>query len=130
MFLNKIITIALFVLAIGGIFYFYSLYNPAQHSFFLPCPFKYITSYDCPGCGSQRAIHQLLHFNIGTAFILNPLLVLSLPLLFYGLGIHLWNYIFESNKRFKLFYSNAFVYSYFIIVVLFWVIRNLPFYSI
>ena len=128
MYLDKIITIALILLALGGLFYFYSLYNPAQHSFFLTCPFKYVTSYNCPGCGSQRAIHQILHLNISTAFILNPLLVLSLPIIFYGLGLHIWNYVFETKFRFKLFYSNPFVYSYFIIVICFWVIRNLPFY--
>ncbi len=25
------------------------------------CPFKWVTELDCPGCGSQRALHSLLH---------------------------------------------------------------------
>ena len=33
----------------------------------------------CPGCGSLRALHQLLHGHWETAFRFNPLLVASLP---------------------------------------------------
>jgi len=126
--LTKVINIALILLFLGGLFYLYSFYNPSEHSFFVPCPFKYATGYHCPGCGSQRAIHQLLHLNIGAAFRLNPLLILSLPLLFMGLGIKVWNYIFETKHRVKLFYSNLFIYTFFIITILFWVLRNIPFY--
>ncbi|WP_186991081.1 DUF2752 domain-containing protein [Constantimarinum furrinae] len=125
---NKYIKPALLLLILGGGFVFYFLFNPADHSFFLPCPFKLITGYDCPGCGSQRAIHQLLHGNIVAAFHLNPLLILSLPLIFYGLGIHLWNYFSERKLTAWLFYSNLFIYIYFGLVVIFWILRNLSFY--
>lgn len=128
MLLTKIINIALTILFLGGLFYLYSYYNPSQHSFFVSCPFKYATGYNCPGCGSQRAIHQLLHLNIVAAFRLNPLLVLSLPILIIGLGIKAWNYLFETTHRFTLFNSNTFIYTYFIIVILFWVLRNIPFF--
>jgi len=125
--LTKVLKIAFVLIILGSLFYVYSIFNPVQHSFFLPCPFNYITGYHCPGCGSQRAIHQLLHFNILGAFRLNPLLVLSLPLLFFGVGAQIWNYIFETQYRIKLFYSNTFIYGYFGIVVLYWVLRNIPY---
>jgi len=32
--------------------------------FLLPCPFKYITGYDCPGCGFQRSFVALLKGNL------------------------------------------------------------------
>lgn len=112
----------------GGILFLYGFYNPSQSSYFLACPFKTITGFHCPGCGSQRAIHQLLHFNIIGAFRLNPLMVLSLPLIFYGLGLQIWNFIFETQYRFQLFYSKLFIYGYFGIVVLYWIARNLPYY--
>ncbi|WP_316792968.1 DUF2752 domain-containing protein [Pedobacter frigoris] len=28
--------------------------------FFIPCPFKYLTGIDCPGCGFQRSLLLLL----------------------------------------------------------------------
>ncbi len=116
------------ILFLGGFFIIYSFYNPSQHSFFVPCPFKFATGYHCPGCGSQRAIHQLLHFNIISAFRFNPLMVLSLPLIFYGLGTQAWNFIFETRYRVNLFYSKLFIYGYFGFVVMYWILRNLPYY--
>ena len=29
--------------------------------FLLPCPFKYLTGTDCPGCGFQRSVIALAH---------------------------------------------------------------------
>jgi uncharacterized protein DUF2752 len=30
-------------------------------NFLLPCPFKYLTGIDCPGCGFQRSVIALAH---------------------------------------------------------------------
>lgn len=125
---KKMLFIALTIIILGGGFFLYFNYNPSNNSLFLPCPFKLLSGYNCPGCGSQRAIHQLLHGDLETAFQLNPLMVLSLPLIVYGLGIRGYNYLFDTNHRIKLFYSKIFIYVYFGIAVLYWVLRNLSFY--
>ncbi|MBT8262213.1 MAG: DUF2752 domain-containing protein [Bacteroidia bacterium] len=125
---RKIIAIALTVVILGGGFIYYYFNNPTNNSLFLPCPFKLISGYNCPGCGSQRAIHQLLHGNIGSAFYLNPLMVLSIPLIVYGLGTRAFNYIFETSHRVRLFYSNVFIYSYFGLAIVYWFVRNLSIY--
>jgi hypothetical protein len=54
-------------------------YNPARTAIFPPCPFHYVTGFHCPGCGSLRAIHSLLHGRLGTAMSQNPLMVVSIP---------------------------------------------------
>ncbi|MGH9578069.1 MAG: DUF2752 domain-containing protein, partial [Terriglobales bacterium] len=54
-------------------------WNPATAGFYPICPFLSLTGWYCPGCGSLRALHQLLHGNLGAAFDLNPLLVVALP---------------------------------------------------
>lgn len=54
-------------------------FNPARTSFYPICQFKALTGLDCPGCGSLRALHQLLHGNVVAAFRLNALLVSALP---------------------------------------------------
>src|SRR4051794_18522002 len=56
-------------------------FDPATAGFFPPCPFRLLTGLRCPGCGSTRALHQLLHGQVGAALALNPLLPLSLPAL-------------------------------------------------
>lgn len=53
--------------------------DPNQVNLFPPCPFAYFTGLYCPGCGSLRSLHSLLHADFLRAFSYNPLLVLSLP---------------------------------------------------
>ncbi|MCC8425200.1 DUF2752 domain-containing protein [Mucilaginibacter sp. UR6-11] len=38
----------------------------------LPCPFKWLTGIDCPGCGFQRAVIALLKGNVHESFLLYP----------------------------------------------------------
>ncbi|MBG42959.1 MAG: hypothetical protein CL530_03225 [Aequorivita sp.] len=125
---NKIWKLALIVTLFGGFFLIYFFYNPSENSFFIPCPFHYITGFFCPGCGSQRAIHLLLHGDLVGAFRFNPLMVLTLPILIYGLGITIANWFFGTKHRFMLFYSKLFIFGYFGFVILYWILRNLPFY--
>jgi hypothetical protein len=53
--------------------------DPATSKFFPRCPFRSLTGLYCPGCGSLRAMHRLLHGNLGGALTMNSLMVLSLP---------------------------------------------------
>src|SRR6266853_1383676 len=66
---------ALTVACLLAVLYFFS---PEQYSFYPRCLLHSWTGLQCPGCGSLRAAHHLLHGQIGAAFRLNPLFVLSL----------------------------------------------------
>lgn len=39
-----------------------------------PCLFHLATGYPCVGCGSTRAVLQLVRGNVGAAFMFNPLM--------------------------------------------------------
>jgi hypothetical protein len=41
--------------------------------------FHQFTGWNCPGCGSLRGMHQLLHGHLALALRCNALLILSLP---------------------------------------------------
>jgi hypothetical protein len=56
-------------------------FNPSQTRIFPPCPLHWATGLYCPGCGSLRAMHCLLHGHVAAAFRLNPLLLVTLPVL-------------------------------------------------
>lgn len=45
------------------------------------CVFLHVTGLQCPGCGSQRALHALLHGHLAEAFSQNALLVVLGPVL-------------------------------------------------
>jgi hypothetical protein len=71
------------VIAAGMVVIALHMFDPATSRLFPPCPFRLLTGWYCPGCGSLRALHQLLHGNVRVAFGLNPFAVMSLPFLAY-----------------------------------------------
>ena len=56
------------------------LFDPATEGFYPPCLFRTVFGAQCPGCGSLRAAHQLLHGNLQQAWALNKPLIIGLPL--------------------------------------------------
>ncbi|MEO6326972.1 MAG: DUF2752 domain-containing protein [Thermoanaerobaculia bacterium] len=71
------------VAALALLFFF----DPASSSFYPPCLFRSFLGITCPGCGSLRAFHQLLHGNAGAAWCLNPGVTVIVPLLAIGLAL-------------------------------------------
>ncbi len=65
------------------------LIDPSHQVLAPKCPVWLATGLKCPGCGSQRMFHHLLHGRLGQSFTQNPLLFITLPyfalLLWYGL---------------------------------------------
>lgn len=113
----------LFVLIVGGLIFY--LFSPEDSHFFPQCPFHYLTGFDCPGCGSQRAIHHLLHFRLVDAFFSNPLLIVAIPYALLGIYIEYFEGK-EKHPRIKqLFYSRNAIIVTLVVIVLFWIGRNL-----
>jgi Protein of unknown function (DUF2752) len=54
-------------------------HNP--DSFFPVCPFRLLTGWNCPGCGTLRMIHDVLHGDLAAAIADNVLLLVGIPLL-------------------------------------------------
>jgi hypothetical protein len=79
----------------------YGWFDPSTSHFFPKCPVKSLTHYDCPGCGSQRAIHALLNFEFREAFRQNALLVLALPYLTLGVFFNLIKKPSENMMRWR-----------------------------
>lgn len=103
--------------------------DPSKSSYFLKCPLKSISGYDCAGCGIQRAFHELLHFRILKAFQYNPLFVISIPFLVFLLFLN-----FSKNEKLKtsvkkyIFHKN-FIILLLIIVFVFSLLRNSHYYK-
>jgi hypothetical protein len=54
-------------------------FDPEHTPLYPGCAFHRLTGLDCPGCGSLRALHALLHGHPVLAVHDNLLLVISLP---------------------------------------------------
>lgn len=116
------IVAALTLVIIAAILYYN--FNPELSRFFPPCIFKSLTGYKCPGCGSQRTIHYLLHFDIVSAFYKNPLLVVSLPYIVIGLLFEYTPLKERYPKMPRVLFGRVAIRIAFVLVVTYWITRN------
>jgi uncharacterized protein DUF2752 len=103
------------------------LFDPATSRLFPPCPLHYLTGWYCPGCGSLRALHQLLHGNFEAAWAMNPLTILLLPFLIYGLTSEALSQL-RGRGLPQVFLPAPAIRVLCVIIVLFGILRNLPVY--
>ena len=102
-----------------------ALLDPATSGLFPPCPLRYLTGWYCPGCGSLRALHQLLHGNLRAAWSLNPLTVLLSPFLAYGTISYAF---FEIRGSYlpRIFLPAVWIRVLCAVIILFGIVRNIP----
>lgn len=108
---------------VAGVYLF--VFDPGRSGFFPECPFRALTGVICPGCGITRGLHHLLHGNLETAFVLNPLLFLLLPVLTYAL-IRQTQAVVTGREPGGNRVPAAYIWALFGVVLLFWIVRNLP----
>lgn len=102
-------------------------FDPSTAGFYPSCPFHALTGLYCPGCGTCRALHALLHGNVAEAFWFNPLTVLALPLLIYLLAPYV---AFGLGARKVSVASVPARYTWVLLwtILAYWVLRNVPYY--
>lgn len=104
----------------------YWLVDPATSSYFPACPFHSLTGLQCPGCGSQRAVHHLLNVDFRAAVEQNMLLVFSIPYVIFGMVLDRIPNPSERLHHWKrTFYGRKAIFLVLILICLFWIFRNL-----
>lgn len=91
------------------------------------CFFHAATGFHCPGCGSQRAVHDLLHLRIGQALRHNVLIVIV------AIALGAKGYAWLSKRYFLQYYFNLghstwFALSIVFLLFAYWILRNIPTY--
>ena len=104
---------ALAVAVVIAVLAFLFIWNPSEISCFPKCPFLALTGYQCPGCGTLRGLHALLHFRIVDALRYNLLMVASIPVILLML---LW-----PRFRFDVMSARVILAT----TLLWWLIRNI-----
>jgi uncharacterized protein DUF2752 len=118
--------IAIWSLLAAGASYLFA-FEPGRTGFFPICMFRFLTGYQCPGCGSTRALHQILHGHLVAAFMLNPLFLIALPFIFYAFLRYTITVLRGGVPRPNALPA-SYIYAIFFVVVSFWIFRNTPFY--
>ncbi|MGW6504957.1 DUF2752 domain-containing protein [Nonomuraea angiospora] len=112
--------------ATGLVFAFVGLVDPNQPGHYPTCPFLWMTGLYCPGCGTLRTIHALAHLDPATALGMNPLAVAMMPFLLFWWGrwvVRAW----QGRPRRTTLAHPAWLWAFLAIVMVYWVVRNLPF---
>jgi len=104
----------------------YYFINPT-FNLFPKCPFYATTGIYCPGCGSQRALHDLLHLNFKAVIGHNILFLLGVLIVLYQIIISLLSFYFKKNYN-NLLYHKTTPIVILIIVLFFWILRNISSY--
>ncbi len=80
-FTNRFVVLGLFLAMLAAL----SCIDPAGSKHIPRCPFYVLTGLKCPGCGSLRAVHAILHGDLAQAWRFNALAVILLPPVLAGL---------------------------------------------
>lgn len=68
-------------LAIVTVVTLYGVADPATTVWMPKCIFHELTGWRCPGCGSQRLLHALLHGRLAEAWHYNAFIIIFIPVI-------------------------------------------------
>ena len=118
---SLILVVVLAVLLLFG-FLYYAL-DPSTSGAFPKCGFLSLTGYKCAGCGSQRAVHALLHGDVVGAFKYNALLLIAIPWITFCLFLEM------RRTRYPRLYARLnpelLMLLFLGLVIMWWILRNI-----
>jgi hypothetical protein len=101
--------------------------DPARAGFLPACPLYTVTGFACPGCGLTRGFHALLHGDILGALGYNALIPLFI-VIFGVFFLALTSVALRGRPLMSWNISLPVVWGMFVLLLLFGILRNLPFY--
>lgn len=116
---HKIILTAAVLLALAAVYF---MFDPNTEVAFPKCGFYVLTGWKCPGCGSQRALHALLHGDVLAAFRLNMWIPVAIIYIAFVVAAMLFG---KQGSRFNEIVTNKYLLAAFLVFTLLWfVLRN------
>jgi len=99
--------------------------DPSTGGVFLPCPFRTLTGWWCPGCGLTRATHHLLRGDVTQALRYHALVIVILTALAFGWLAWMWSASGRSIRPILRVPVRVHV-ALGAVLVAFAIVRNLP----
>ena len=97
-------------------------FAPTAYGFYPQCPFRLLTGLQCPGCGTTRALHHLLHGRFEEAFRLNPMIFVLIAVALFALPSVL------RGRHPGFLMKPWFAWAAFAVLTSYWIVRNTPLY--
>jgi hypothetical protein len=101
----------------------YYAIDPSTSSMMPRCPFLEFTGYKCPGCGSQRAFHALLHGNVAEAFRYNAMLMIAVP--WIALCLYAESRRTRNPRLYARLNAPLLILLFLAMVLIWWLLRNI-----
>lgn len=118
---KAIIAFLLIIMAVALAIAYY-LFDPLEVRWMPRCIWKVATGTDCPGCGSQRMAHALMHGDIAGAWNANAYALCMIPLIGFMLALELNREKYPNMYR--RVHSPWVIWALAASVVLWWIVRN------
>lgn len=113
--------VGLVLIAVASAIYYF--FDPSDTVWMPRCLWKTLTSTDCPGCGTQRMIHALMHGDISAALKANAFAMCMLPVIVFLIWLELTR---ESHPRlYARVHRHSHIWTLAGFVLAWWILRNL-----
>lgn len=121
--MRRSLVIVLVIAALMVLGFIYYALDPSASSVFPRCAFLSLTGYKCPGCGSQRAIHALLHGDVAGAFRFNALLFIAIP--WIALCLFAESQRVRNPRLYARLNAPLLIWLFLALVLIWWLLRNI-----
>lgn len=120
---RRMISCVALAVLLGVLAVVYFIVDPMEVRWMPRCMWKVATGTDCPGCGSQRMAHALMHGDLRGAWQANAYALCLLPLM----GGLLWLEISRERypRLYRVAHSPVVVWGLAASLPVWWVVRNL-----
>ena len=89
------------------------------------CPIFFATGYKCPGCGTQRALHELFHGNFIEFAGYNPILVIAIPYILILVYLQYLGGADRFPKANNIVAGRLAALAWLFVIIAYWIIRNI-----
>ncbi len=103
----------------------YHFVDPSSETHLIQCPWRLLTGTLCPACGSQRALHALVHGHLAEAWSYNYFFIISIPFALAVVLASWYNFGHRLDGLKRIVLHPITLKAYVVLFCVWWIARNL-----
>ena len=120
---GRVLAAAAACIAIAAAATTYYLFDPAEAAWMPHCLWKTLTGTDCPGCGSQRMMHALMHGDLARAWHANAFALCMIPFIIFLLWLEMTRE--RHPELYARLHKTSTIWTLAGVITAWWICRNL-----